>query len=510
MKAKRIRALVWLGWSFIVIAVLLFSSGTVQAGTKKMKPPVTKTGAEIAKYDAIVVGAGYSGLISGAILAKNGLKILVVEQADQIGGRLGAVNYNGYWLEWGPSNAKDFEDNFVIITDKGQYGFKAAKEAGADVAWVGPIDPLVLMHNVSDGKVVVLNADAEGGKKFYTEVLKLTQEQTNKVTATLKSLAAEDPEKWIDVPMKDWLATIKDRDEAFDKAINWLAIVHLALPLEETSTGRWIQMFKNPHRLYRINDSKVGGLQGLAEAYARVIRKNGGEIKLGLEPVEITTEGNKITGIVVRDKINVIQEFQVPVIVYAEPVWDIFSIFNESHFPKQMVENARKLKTGYKGDFWCKNIGVSRLPTIRATGKPDQYIGYNQVLFNKTIGWSIPSLSSKKAAPKGKHVLCLNGTTEIPGNFASAKADADALMKYMRRYYSDLDEIIEWENYQWPKVWGTGNTWLPMHRSPIEAPGVEGLYFVGNTVEADGTFADIGANSAMQASQLILQKRIKK
>ncbi|MFH2044690.1 MAG: FAD-dependent oxidoreductase [Pseudomonadota bacterium] len=510
MKAKWIRALDWLGWSFVVIAVLLFSSGTVLAETKKMKSSVAKLGAKVVKYDAIVVGAGYSGLISGAILAKNGLKVLVVEKADQIGGRLGAVYYNGYWLEWGPRDASDFEDNFVIITEKGQYGLKAAKEAGADVAWVGPIDPLVLMHNVSDGKVVRMDADAEGGKKFFTEVLKLTPEQTTKVTGILNRLAAEDPEKWIDVPMKEWLATVKDRDEAFDKAIYWLAIVHLALPLEETSTGRWIQMFRNPQRLYRINDSKVGGLQGLAEAYARVIRKHGGEIKTGLETVEITTQDKKITGVVARDKINIVQEFQAPVVVYSEPFWDILSVINESLFPADMVKNARKLETGYVGDFWCKNIGISRLPTIRATGKTDQYIGYNQVLFDKTIGWSIPSLSSKKAAPKGKHLLCLNGTTKVHGNFASSKADAVALMDYMRRYYSDLDEIIEWENYQWPKVWGTGNTWLPMRRSPIEAPGVEGLYFVGNTVEVDGTFADIGANSAMQASKLILQKQIEK
>lgn len=506
MEKKRV-VLPWLGWPLLMAVVLLLGIGTAQAATKHKKAAARNLSKPVVQCDAIVVGGGYSGLISAAILANNGLKTVVVEEAEQTGGRLGSVNYYGYWLEWGPREAKDFEDNFVIITEKGQYGLKAAKAAGADVAWVGPIDPLVLMHNVSDGKVVSLDADAEGGKKFFTEVLKMSPEETEKFTSILKGLAAEDPEKWIDVPMKEWLSTVKDRDAAFDKAMYWLAIVHLALPLEETSTGRWIQMLRNPQRLYRVNDPKVGGLQGVMAAYERVIRKNGGEIRTGLQTVEITTEGKKMTGIVARDNINVVQEFRAPVVIFAEPVWDVFDVLAESHFPKEMAENARKLKTGYVGDFWCKNIGVSRLPTIRKTGKPDQYVGYNQVLFDKTIGWSVPSLSSKKAAPPGKHILCLNGTTKIHGNFASAKADADALMDYLRKYYSDLDEIIEWENYQWPKVWGTGNTWLPMRRSPLEAPGLEGLYFVGNTVEVDGTFADIGANSALQATKLILERR---
>ncbi len=38
------------------------------------------------KYDAIVIGAGHNGLTNGAYLAKAGLKVLVVEKNDFIGG----------------------------------------------------------------------------------------------------------------------------------------------------------------------------------------------------------------------------------------------------------------------------------------------------------------------------------------------------------------------------------------------------------------------------------------
>ena len=37
-------------------------------------------------YDAIVIGAGHNGLVNATFLAKAGLKVLVVEKNDYIGG----------------------------------------------------------------------------------------------------------------------------------------------------------------------------------------------------------------------------------------------------------------------------------------------------------------------------------------------------------------------------------------------------------------------------------------
>ncbi|MFN2593760.1 MAG: FAD-dependent oxidoreductase [Actinomycetota bacterium] len=37
-------------------------------------------------YDSIVIGAGHNGLICAAYLARAGLKVLVLERSDRIGG----------------------------------------------------------------------------------------------------------------------------------------------------------------------------------------------------------------------------------------------------------------------------------------------------------------------------------------------------------------------------------------------------------------------------------------
>ena len=40
----------------------------------------------MSNYDAIVIGAGHNGLTNAAYLAKSGLKVLLLEKNDYIGG----------------------------------------------------------------------------------------------------------------------------------------------------------------------------------------------------------------------------------------------------------------------------------------------------------------------------------------------------------------------------------------------------------------------------------------
>ena len=50
------------------------------------------------KYDAIVIGAGHNGITNGAYLAKAGLKVLLVEKNDYIGGATVSLPKHKDWL----------------------------------------------------------------------------------------------------------------------------------------------------------------------------------------------------------------------------------------------------------------------------------------------------------------------------------------------------------------------------------------------------------------------------
>ena len=53
-------------------------------------------------YDAIVVGAGISGLLAALALSKEGKKVLIIEKSDVLGGNCRTYNINGYHIDTGP------------------------------------------------------------------------------------------------------------------------------------------------------------------------------------------------------------------------------------------------------------------------------------------------------------------------------------------------------------------------------------------------------------------------
>ncbi|KAE8868816.1 hypothetical protein PTNB73_03869 [Pyrenophora teres f. teres] len=62
-------------------------------------------------YDVVVIGAGYSGLTAARNMAVGGLKVLLLEGRDRIGGRSWSSNIDGYpfemggtWVHWGQAN----------------------------------------------------------------------------------------------------------------------------------------------------------------------------------------------------------------------------------------------------------------------------------------------------------------------------------------------------------------------------------------------------------------------
>ena len=54
------------------------------------------------KYDAIVVGAGISGILSALALSKEGKKVLVIEKNSLIGGNCRTYENSGYHIDTGP------------------------------------------------------------------------------------------------------------------------------------------------------------------------------------------------------------------------------------------------------------------------------------------------------------------------------------------------------------------------------------------------------------------------
>ncbi|KAJ4302960.1 hypothetical protein N0V90_001851 [Kalmusia sp. IMI 367209] len=75
-----------------------------------ISPPSNITNSNLS-YDVVVIGAGYCGLTAARNAALEGLRVLLLEGRDRIGGRSWSSNIGGYpfemggtWVHWGQSN----------------------------------------------------------------------------------------------------------------------------------------------------------------------------------------------------------------------------------------------------------------------------------------------------------------------------------------------------------------------------------------------------------------------
>src|SRR5262245_56018076 len=160
--------------------------------------------------------------------------------------------------------------------------------------------------------------------------------------------------------------------------------------------------------------------------------------------------------------------------------------------------------------------GLHRVPRVRATGKPDEHAGWNRLLrgAERTYhgGWHLPSLTSGRSAPPGRHLLHLviarffRGVAGPAESWPAARGRVDEALGYLRRYYEDLDACVEWSAYQHvPAPQSMSWAWAPLRRHAVTVPGVRGLLLAGSTVEAPAAVVDVGAWAGRTAAHEALE-----
>lgn len=101
-------------------------------------------------YDAVVIGAGLSGLVAAAYLCKAGAKVLVLEQAPKVGGLFNSFTINGYHFDGG---IKAVENSGIILPTLGQFGLlERIKFEDSPIALItgGKVQPIRSFQDVED------------------------------------------------------------------------------------------------------------------------------------------------------------------------------------------------------------------------------------------------------------------------------------------------------------------------------------------------------------------------
>jgi phytoene dehydrogenase-like protein len=235
----------------------------------------------MATYDAVVVGAGPNGLAAGAEMTRAGLRVLVVEQADEIGGgtRTGEVTLPGFRHD--------------ICSAIHPFGVASPffRDLPLDVEWIQP--PVPMSHPLGGDRAGALLRDIdETAARFgpdrdrYLRIMRPLVDAADAVVEDFlgpMSVIPKNPTSFIRLATRGALpaTTIVGGFSSLEArgVIAGLA-AHAIAPFSSPLTGGVTLLFAATAHAYGWPLVK-GGSQRVAEALARVIVDGGGSVETG-------------------------------------------------------------------------------------------------------------------------------------------------------------------------------------------------------------------------------------
>jgi len=171
-----------------------------------------------------------------------------------------------------------------------------------------------------------------------------------------------------------------------------------------------------------------------------------------------------------------------------------------------LVDGARAC--GAVGGAIAAAFAFEGLPRLRETGEPDAFAGWTRLLtgpdasFGGGLLWA--TLHSPHNAPPGHHVLQamrLSSHADI-ADAQRVRAVHGAFRAMLDEIYADVPASLRRE---WAWVTRDGSEYM-IHcaaKPPVQAPGVTGLFFVGESTDVPAIQMDAAALSALQCADLL-------
>jgi phytoene dehydrogenase-like protein len=334
----------------------------------------------------------------------------------------------------------------------------------------------------------------------------------------LRSTPDVEQRSLVPVTLGDWLDQ-NVADMVVRNAILQIGEVMFPSPSENTSVGRLIAFLKQSRaygsRGIYPEDHEAAGMQALISPWVRAIERDGGELWLGWKPLEIVVDDRRVTGVIAVNTANLVQEFLAPIVVTDYPGWELLEIVDENLLPSGFGQAAQQM-LDHCNDFAGWWAGLSRLPTRRSDAQSEDMPGWHRVLWGDQAvkryhgAFQFASFHSPQIAPAGKHLLevVISHWGEGEGrrwrHWRDAKAAVDRILEYIRWYYRDLDDCVEWSRYQYLSGPEMRACYLkPVLRHPVKVATIEGLYMAGCTSEGLSAYQDLECETAIAAAALV-------
>jgi phytoene dehydrogenase-like protein len=461
----------------------------------------------MSRWDVVVVGAGLGGMLAGAILARQGRRVLVLESEPRPGGRLRSYDVGGFVVDCGaflwPNKHLDEALAAAGVTD-----------------WIG--------SEIPPNEVMRIYVEGLGGKRFSFPWLGRDQAAIADTVREVYRVSAGDFRalggvmaeltQWEDarvtamlpVTIGNWLATNVSDPAVAGAALRTLMLFGSRDPAN-ASIGEFACLLQRnraagrPAKPEYCGANRIGGVRALVNAVRAALERNGAELRLGTTVDEIVIRNGRAVGVLAHEAAPFQRRSEADAVVSNLPVWMLFEVVPERCFPAEFVVNARHYAK--VGGTVSVAYAFEELPTLRETGEADRFRGWTRLLvgperrFGGGLFWT--SLHSPQNAPAGKHIL--QGMRLVsPETLADHElvdrivVDFDAMV---REIYRDAEQKQLWRR-RWLTRDGTEYMISAVPRPDVRAPSVKNLYLVGETINLPSIQMDAAAHSALECARL--------
>ncbi|HWP34852.1 MAG TPA: NAD(P)/FAD-dependent oxidoreductase [Thermodesulfobacteriota bacterium] len=404
------------------------------------------------RYDAIVVGAGHNGLVAACYLARAGLRVLVLERREVVGGACVTEEvFPGFKVSTAAYVNSLFRQEIVRELRLADYGFR-----------VLPRDPSSFTP-LPDGRSLLLGADPELTRREIAKFSRRDAERYPRYQAMLERVASVVEPLVTAVPPD--LLRPGPRDALTLLAL-WRRLKRLgpaAGEVAEVLTGaarpileRWFE--SEPLKATLATDAIIGamaspsmpgtayvlfhhvmgetegrrgvwsyvqgGMGGLTQALAAAARDLGVAIRCGAEVVRIRVRAGRVTGVALAGG----EEFDAPVVASnADARVTFLELVGPQALPAEFVEAVSRIS--YESASLKINVALAELPRFRAAPGPDpgphhrgtihicpdlEYIerAYDDAKYGRpsaapVLECTIPSVVDPTVAPPGRHLMSI-------------------------------------------------------------------------------------------------------
>jgi phytoene dehydrogenase-like protein len=438
-------------------------------------------------YDVVVVGAGAAGLVCGALLAKEGKRVAIVEKHRHLGGRAMEHRFRGHQIGLGSH----------LVEDPGDSLQRACELIGVPLAYSEPSDSMPFW-------------DRDRWRPIQEHYGGAAKRGLKRCIDALMETDYAELDGWDHAALREWMAQHTSDEGVY---LVWEAISVLEQitfkPWEHSASENLYtrKLHYERRRTAGYSVWPMGGWERLWKEVAGAFERLGGTLVQPATVERVVVRDGAVAGLRLRGG----EELEAGEVVVNAPVWDLPRLFDDGALPWDVLQRVRMLANNRNRACWLGYWIAATEPVVASSER-------EMSSFFATPRTGLPGFTlnftgyDPGVSPPGEYLTCFGAAFDAGEHYG----DRAWYERTFRDLWLDIEDMLPaargalWKKPHLVTTYGVickpglvGAT-----RPDAMVRGVDGLWLTGDTTRARGIGVDKAARSGITTAEAVLGRRL--